>query len=319
VHFEKIPGVIRWTNNLDYLYPSGIQNLIWGIGYGIVWTAVAMVAPWQSSRYLMAKNEHATIRAGSTAAIGLFSVEFFVCCTAVFVNVINPNIAEQSHVLIWAALNVMPVALGVMFVTGVLAAGISSATTFLSLIGSSFSVDLLGCKDEKKGVLYARLCIITIGIIVLALAVFNPPSIFWIMYFGAAVIASSWLLVAVASIWSKRITKTGAFLGMFLGFSSCFGTKLYSSLTNTSLPVYLDPFFVGITLSLIGIVIGSAFTKLTDDEIAARAKLFTVPQSEKNPKDIAITKKYAIMTIFLGLVIAVGLVLLWALPVTLNL
>lgn len=315
VNFERTPGVISWTNNLDYFYPTGMQNFVWAVGYGIVWGAIAMVAPWQSSRYLMAKNEHAVVRAGSLSAVGLFFVEFFVIFAAVFVNVINPNIETPSHVLVWAATNIMPTVIGVIFVTGILAAGISSSTTFLSLIGSSFSVDLLECADEKKGVRYARLCIGAVGLIVLALAITNPPSIFWIMYLGATVLASSWLLVAIASVWSKRITKTGAFWGMLLGCLGCFSAKLYSSLTGTSLPIYLDPFFFGVTLSFLGILIGSALTKVTDNELSARASLFIMPESEINIREMAITKKYGIFTIFLGLTITAALILLWAVPV----
>ena len=36
--------------------------MIWAFGYGIAWMAVLMVAPWQSSRYLMAKNEHVKMK-----------------------------------------------------------------------------------------------------------------------------------------------------------------------------------------------------------------------------------------------------------------
>ncbi|MBQ7219544.1 MAG: hypothetical protein IJS28_01035 [Synergistaceae bacterium] len=42
---SSCPGIISWTNNLDYLYPSGTQNLIWAVTYGIVWAVVVMVSP----------------------------------------------------------------------------------------------------------------------------------------------------------------------------------------------------------------------------------------------------------------------------------
>ena len=42
----------------------------------------------------------------------------------------------------------------------------------------------------------------------LLLAVFDPPQILWIMYFGGAIVASAWMPVALASVLSKRVTKS---------------------------------------------------------------------------------------------------------------
>ena len=65
------PGIISWANNLNYLYPTGIQNLVWAIVYGIVWAIVVMVSPWQTSRYLMAKDEHTVVRSSIWASMPL--------------------------------------------------------------------------------------------------------------------------------------------------------------------------------------------------------------------------------------------------------
>jgi len=48
-----------------------IENMAWAIMTGLTWTAVCAVAPWQSSRYLMARNEHVVIRSSVWAAIGV--------------------------------------------------------------------------------------------------------------------------------------------------------------------------------------------------------------------------------------------------------
>lgn len=44
-NFDKVPGLLAWTCNPDYMYPTGIQNFIWACGYGIVWGAIASIAP----------------------------------------------------------------------------------------------------------------------------------------------------------------------------------------------------------------------------------------------------------------------------------
>ena len=127
------PGIIAWTNNLDYMYPTGGQNLIWAIVYGIVWAMVVMVSPWQTSRYLMAKDEHTVQRSAIWASMGVVTVTTALYFTAAFIYKINPNIESQSTAIIWGAMNLMPRVIGVIMLTGILSAGVSSASRCIIL------------------------------------------------------------------------------------------------------------------------------------------------------------------------------------------
>lgn len=313
-HYERIPGILAGSGNLDYFYPTGAENMVWAIGYGIAWMAVLMVAPWQSSRYLMAKDEHAVIRSSVVASVSVFLIEFLMCMAGVFINMVHPNMEQPSHALIWAAMNVMPVVLGIIVLSGVLASGISSATTFLSLIGSNITNDIMSIKKEKNQLLIGRIVILLVGLVICLLCIFNPPQIFWITYLGATIVACSWLPVAIASIWSKRVTKTGAFWGMLTGFVVSAIMKIYTAANAITLPIYFDPFFVGIVCSIIALIIGSALTKVTDKEKEERALLFMVPEEEKNPKEIKKTKIMIAFTIPLGVLVTITLLVLWVIP-----
>lgn len=66
---------------------------------------------------------------------------------------------------------------------------------------------------------------LAVSLVVLAVAYLNPPQIFLIMYFGGTVIAGAWSLVAFGSVWSRRLSRCGAYLGMLLGFLGCVGAK----------------------------------------------------------------------------------------------
>lgn len=310
-HFET-ENLLAWSGNLDYMYPTGIENVIWGVVYGIVWMSVCMVGPWQSSRYLMAKSEHTVVRSSLFSAFGIFALQLMAGMAAVTVNLYHPEMESASHVLIWAAMNVLPTVLGVILLTGVLAAGISSATTFLSLIGSSVANDIYCAK--KNSIRVGRLAMIVASIVVLLLAIFNPPQILWIMYFGGAIVASAWMPVALASVLSKRITKAGAFSGMLAGFLGCFALKLCTNLLNVTLPAVLDPVIVGIVLNIIGIVIGSALTQVTDEEQRARERLFVIPEEEKDPKEWKKTLTYMKFAPVLGIVVFLILLFAWVIP-----
>lgn len=316
LHHSEVNDLLSWSGNLDYMYPTGLENVIWGIVYGVVWLSVCMVGPWQSSRYIMAKNEHTVVRSSLFSAFGIFILQLLAGMAAVSVNLFQPQMESASHVLIWAAMNILPTFLGVILLTGVLAAGISSATTFLSLVGSSAANDIY--RGKGNSIRIGRVSMLIVSIAVLLLAVFNPPQILWIMYFGGAIVASAWMPVALASVLSKRVTKTGAFAGMLCGFVGCFVLKLYSNIFEVTLPAVCDPVIIGIILNVIAMVICSALTQVTGEEKEARNKLFVVPDEEKNPEEMKKTLKYMKMAPLLGGVVAVILIILWVVPYTMG-
>ncbi len=310
---ESTSNILSWAGKPGALYNTGWDNLAWGLSYGIVWMSVCAVGPWQSSRYLMAKDEHTVIRSAPFAALGVFILEFFVCATAAIINVLNPAIESSSHVWIWASMNLLPTVLGVLLMTGVLSAGISSATTFLSLIGASIANDIVTTK-KSNSIRYGQIAMVVVSIVVLVCALTNPPAIFAIMFLGGATAASSWMPVAFGSIFSKRMTKTGAFCGMITGMLACLAANLVQSFGGITLPSYLDPAIIGIVCNVIAIIIGSALTKVTDEEKQARENLFVIPENEKDPKEVKKTKRFLLIGIGVGIFMALLMLVFWALP-----
>ena len=305
--------LLSWKGVPEALYASGWENIAWAVSYGVVWMSVCMVGPWQSSRYQMARNEQVITRAGVWAAVGVFVVELLACMSGVLLNLTDPQISDPSQVMIWAAMELMPMGLGVVLLVGVLSAGISSATTFLSLIGASVANDILRAKGPAS-IRAGRAAMAAAALAVLALAVTNPPSIFWIMYLGSAIVASSWMPVALASVFSARVTKTGAFCGMLTGFVSYFAVRLYVALSGASLPVYLDPAIVGMVCNVTAMAIGSALTRVTDEERARRARLFVLPAAESDPREIRKTLAGGRFAVLLGVFVTAGLLIFWVVP-----
>lgn len=302
------PGIISWTNNLSYLYPTGTQNLIWAIVYGIVWAIVVMVSPWQTSRYLMAKDEHTVMRSSVFASMGVVTVTMLLYFSAAFVYKINPNLENSSTCLIWAAQNIMPMIVGVIMITGILSAGISSASTFLSLIGTSLTNDIINLGDKQNtdnDLKISRIIMGVVSIVVLIIAYFNPPQIFVIMYFGGTVIASAWGIVALASVWQRNMSEKSAFFGMLFGFLGCVISKSLATITSVTLPIYLDPFFIGLICSILGMVVGNKVQVASMEDEKRYDKLHVRPISEINvvedKKTHSLMWLYMIFGVFLGM------------------
>lgn len=310
-----IPGIISWSGNPQYIALDG-QHTLWAVTYGIVWMLVVMVSPWQTSRYMMAKNEHTVMRSAIWASMSVIVTTIFIYFSAVFVASVNPGLGSKT--MIWAAMNMMPTIVGVILLTGILAAGISSGSTFLSLVGFSLTNDILPINndDEKKRLSLSRTGMFVVSLVVLAMAYFNPPAIFWVMYFGGTVIASSWGPIALASIWSKRLTEKGAFWGMLLGFAGCFAVRLGMAMGWFSVPFFLDSFFVGVYLSVTGAVVGSLTSEVSPEEKAQRELLFVTPESEKDPAMMKVTYNLHKVYITFGILVGLFFIFAYAVPYT---
>ena len=310
---QNNPDFISIFGSNDYLYGNKSLNLIWAIISGFSWLGVVFCGPWQASRYTMAKNEHTAIRSSIIAIPFVLVICFLTLMAGVFIKQIPGSSGlEPSSAIIWTALNKLPAVLGALLIVGILLAGMSSATTFFQLLGSTFSLDIIRSKKHAKlvSILFILLC----ALLICLLCIFNPPSIFWLMQFGSVIIACSFLPQAISSVWSKNVSKQGFLGGMITGFLVSFSIKLYSSITGKLMPIYADPFLWGVLSNVLVMIILSIVFKRDEQSVLNREKLFIVPEEEKNPKDVKTTKKFIFASIGISAVLVVFLICFWALP-----
>ena len=283
--YEAKPGIISWHGAAgpDATWQTPAETLIYAVILGVAWGIVVAVSPWQASRYLMARSEHTVIRSATITAGVVMVLYTVLMISGAAINLLNPDIEPSQENMIWAALNVMPTLMGVLLMSGILAAGLSSASTFLSLVGFSASNDILPPRtsDDQVRLKMSRRAMFGISLAALAIAFALPEGkLFWITYFAGTLFASSWGPVAFMSVWSSRITESGAFWGIIVGLLGNLVTHSLSLLGIVDLPVYLDPILVGFVLSYVTIEAVSIKGRVTDKEHALREQLHKVPESE---------------------------------------
>lgn len=289
--------------------------LMYSLTMGIVWLITVSVSPWQASRNMMAKNEHVTFRAGVVACVCTTLFLAFLYSIAVAMKQINPNIVPSEQVIIWGAMNVMPKAVGVLILTGIMAAGLSSASTFLSVVGFSLTNDIVirEFKSEKEKLNASRITMLVAGIVTLIIAYFLPPSIRIISWLASTIIAASWGLVAFMSVWDKKITERGAFFGMVTGFVVFLIGKVLQSM-GLPLNNFLDPFFLALIIGYISIKIGNKGQSITKEEKSFRDGMHEVPEEEKKPEHFKRDRAYAYLLIGAGVVATSVALVYWAIP-----
>jgi Na+/proline symporter len=298
-------------------WPTAMDYVIWAIVIDISWMLVYMVSPWQSSRHQMAKNEHVVIRSAVIAALVVAILQVMVYGMGVVVNLGNPAISPPESATIWASLHMLPKILGALMLAGIMAAVLSSASTFLSLVGFSVSNDI-GIHeqgDEAKTLRFSRIMMLVVGAVALAAALVFPPQIFWLTTFIATVFASSWGPVGLMAIWSKRITEKAAFWGMLTGLAFNIVPKCFEFIGMLTLPSYLNPVIIGGVMSLAVTIAVSRITTVSDAEASYLKELHVRPVDEVGRRRTRITLIAPIVVLLVNGVLApVSLTLYYVIP-----
>lgn len=307
VSLSSVPDILTWhgMTGSGQEFGSPFEALAWAFILGSVWGIVVAVSPWQTSRYLMAKNEHVVIRSGVIATISIFVIYLFLHIGMATVNVVNPNIVPNENVFIWSAMNLMPTGIGVIVVVGIMAAILSSCSTFLQLIGNSVAHDLFTKRENSSKVVlrFSRITMLLSSVVIFFITLWQPPAVMWIGYFAATLFAASWGPVAFASVFSKTITKNGAFWSVIVGFMTVVGAELFQKFVTT-LPIYLHPVIIGIVLSTLTLILVSKTDQVTKAELEFRESIHIDPEVLKDPKELKLTG------IFPNILIAVGVCLI---------
>ena len=312
------PDLMAWHGMVgeDTPFSSVLDFTLWNITLALAWGLVYAVSPWQSSRYLIARDEHVVVRAACIAAIFLILMELTLYAAGAVINLSDSGIQPSEEVIIYAALNLLPELLGALLLAGITAAGLSSASTFLSLVGFNVSNDLFrhDAVDETRMLKLSRLTMLGVGLVILVIAFYSPVDIFWLTYFVGTLFASSWGAVALMSVWSKRITADAAFWGIVSGFVFNAVPKALEYLEWIDLPFWLDPILLGGLVSLVVVLVISRFNHVSREEQVFRMQLHRVPEHEINKTKLRFTRYAPLLLAVYSLTICIILITIYVQP-----
>lgn len=322
------PNILSWggVTGPNSQFSTAAEGIFLWVVLGIVWGIIVATSPWQSSRYLMARSEHVSIRSGFVAMGAILVIYAFLALGAAAVNVFNPDIAPTELVYIWAAQNVLPAWLGVLIITGVVSAGLSSASTFLSLIGFSAVNDILpafsrgeaasGGAEAGSGLLFNRLVMLGAGVVVLVVTLFSPAAVLDIGIFAATLFAASWGPLAFLSIYYRRITKWGALASLVAGFVTVFVFEALATFGGVTFPVYLEPVIPGWIVSLLALFVADLGRQPDPVGTEFRNALLYKPESKPPPAQVEKTLRYALAAGLSCIAVMVFLLVVYVMPVS---
>ena len=310
-------GLLNYHGNIPGTGGSNIyEAVMYAVTIGIIWMVTVAVSPWQAGRNLMAKTEHVTFRSGIIASICTTLFLTYLYLIAICVINLNPGMEDPQRVIIWASYNVMPTFVGVLVMTGIMAAGLSSASTFLSVVGFSVTSDIFNFqfKDDADKLRKSRLIMLGVSLIALVLAYLQLGGIRIISWFASTMIAAAWCVAAFGSVWSKKMTARGARWSMYGGFFGFIIPKMIQGFWGGPFINFFDPFFVGVYSAIILAIVGSMGQTRTPEECKFLEKMHIMPASEKLASDYALDRRFIWILVASGVLISLFLLYFWAFP-----
>ncbi|GGK79650.1 sodium/proline symporter [Ornithinimicrobium pekingense] len=246
-----------WGVDQQYLGEWGViigAVLIFSIGY-MGWPHVNVSH--------MAMRQPSVARRAGLYATG-FNLAFIPAAYLIgmMALVIVPNLDNPELAIFEVAATVLPsFALGIVM-AAIMAAIMSTADALLLQAGTIASHDLWGrfrkgAVDERSSVNVSRITVLVLGVIGVVLAITEPPGVFSIVVFATSVLGAAFVPVYVCAVWWKKANTPGALASIVVGTVAA----VTAQLTGSSDSIGFDPMGIGITCSVIAIVVVSLLTQ----------------------------------------------------------
>ncbi len=193
--------------------------------------------PHVITRYMAAKDSK-TIKQGTWIAFGWGTLIYSSAITlGICGQVLFPDLSDPEHLFATAAENLLPSFLTAIVLTGILAAIMSTVSSQIIVAASAIAHDIYSkvinaSPTPKRVISISRLTIFLIGIGAMLVALMDTRIIFWFVLFAWSGLGASFGPVILFTLYSKKVTRSGAIGGMLTGF---FTTIVWKStgLSNT--------------------------------------------------------------------------------------
>jgi len=254
----KFWGVFSTTDVINFCLPSFL--LIMGDAN-------------QYQRFFASRSAKGARQAVIVLIFGVFLVESLIILEAWIGSSMIPDAQVGKYVLIYAAKQCMPLALGVLFMITIVGIIISTADSFLLIPATCVIQDIylnyINPKaSERRTLFLSRLMVIVFGVIayLVSLAFAESTTIFQKALYAYTIYGSAITPCLVAALFWKGATKQGAIASIICGtvvaliWEEFFKNKLPANLSA------LDAVLPAITASVLALVIVSLLTQKRPSE-----------------------------------------------------
>jgi SSS family solute:Na+ symporter len=240
----------------------------------------------QYQRFFASKSAKGARSAVTFMVFAVLVIESLIILEAWIASSLIPNAAVGKYVLIYAARDFLPTALGLLFMITIVGIIISTADSFLLIPATCVIRDIYlnyvnPQAAERKVIFLSRLLVLALGIIayLVSLSFARSTTIFEKAMYAYTVYGAAITPCLVAALFWKRATRTGAILSIVAGTGTALAWSELHFL-HKALPEWaadLEAVLPAITVSVLALVVGSLLTQARARELEAPAAAVTDP------------------------------------------
>lgn len=249
----KFWGIFSWAEVVNYTLPTFL--LIMGDAN-------------QYQRFFASKSAKGAKSAVTFMVFAVLVIESLIILEAWIASSLIPNAAVGKYVLIYAARDFMPMALGLLFMITVVGIIISTADSFLLIPATTLVRDVYlnhvnPKASEKRTVFLSRLLVLVLGVIayIVSLSFAQSTTIFKRAMYAYTIYGAAITPCLVAALFWKRATGTGAILSIAAGAATALTwSELQSRGVLPGWAGRLDAVLPAIILSVLALIVASLLT-----------------------------------------------------------
>jgi len=212
------PSALEWMGGKTPMVFLGSVVGLLGIGLGYPGQ------PHVVTRYMAAKDT-ATIERGIWIAMGW---GLFIYSSAILLGLsgkaLFPGLEDPEHLFPRAAEALLPPLVAAVVLTGVLAAIMSTISAQIIVAASAVVHDIYSRMlkrdlSNRQVLVISRATVLFLGLGAMLIALGKTRVIFWFVLFAWSGLGASFGPLILFTLYSRRVTRTGAIAGMLTGFA----------------------------------------------------------------------------------------------------
>ena len=222
----------------------------------------------QYQRFFASKSAKGAKSAVTFMIFAVLLIESLIILEAWMASSLMPNAAIGKYVLIYAAKDYMPTALGALFMVTIVGIIISTADSFLLIPATCLIRDVylnyINPKaSDKRTVLLSRLLVLFLGVVAYAvsLSFARSTTIFHRAMYAYTIYGAAITPCLVAALFWKQATRVGAILSIVAGtVTALIWSELRSGEILPQCVAGFDAVLPAITISVLALILGSLAT-----------------------------------------------------------
>jgi SSS family transporter len=268
-NMAKLVSAERAGAGPDHMRFWGVYSKAEIINYCLPVFLLIMGDANQYQRFFASRNAKGAKTATTFVIFAVLVVESLIILEAWIASSLIPDAENGKYVLIYAAKNFMPLALGVFFLITVVGIIVSTADSFLLVPATTVIRDIYlnyvnPNAPEKKVVFLSRLLVLVFGVVayLVSLAFAHSTTIFEKALYAYTIYGAAITPCLVAALFWKGATKQGAIASILTGTVTALAWAQMGAL-GEHLPAWareLDAVLPAITVSVAALIIVSLLT-----------------------------------------------------------